>query len=294
MERDSTRNGHSLTRREVLRATAVAGAAVAGGAVGLSGCAGRRAPAAAAALEGKRFAMVIDLQRCTGCGGCSLACKIENNTPDGVFWSDKVTRTYGTYPNVNYEYIPTLCNHCESAPCAQVCPTAAMHRAEAGIVNHDPDTCIGCKACAVACPYDAIFVNYERPHAFWRDQETALEGITASAHEVALRVKGREIPYYNTAREEDTPRTGIRSKGVPEKCNFCLHRLRRGLLPACVEACPCNARIFGDLNDPNSEVSRLLGKYKPSRRKEHLGTSPKVFYIRSYNRGAYKSTKGSV
>ena len=116
----------------------------------------------------------------------------------------------------------------------------------------------------------------------------------SSAKAVTLRVTGRDLPYYHDARDRDTPGTAIRPRGVPEKCNFCLHRLRRGQLPACVEACPCNARIFGDLNDPSSAVSRLLGKYKPSRLKEYLGTSPKVFYIRSYNRGAYESTKGSV
>ncbi len=280
-----------ISRREMLGATA---ASVAGGAVMMTGCSPAGERVASESLKGKKFAMVIDLQRCTGCGGCSLACKIENNTPDGVFWSNKLTQTYGTYPNVNFEYVPTLCNHCESAPCVQVCPTAAMHCADAGIVNHDSEICIGCKACAVACPYDAIYVNDEKPHAFWRDERSALNGMTSSAMEVTLRVNGRELPYYNGDRDRDTPGTAIRSKGVPEKCNFCLHRLRRGQLPACVEACPCNARIFGDLNDPNSAVSRLLGRYRPSRLKEHLGTSPKVFYIRSYNRGAYESTKGTV
>ncbi len=283
-----------ISRRDMFRATAVAGAAVAGAGLTMTGCARSGKRRASESLKGKKFAMVIDLQRCTGCGGCSLACKIENNTPDGVFWSNKLTQTYGTYPNVNFEYVPTLCNHCENAPCVQVCPTAAMHRAEAAKVDHDPDICIGCKACAVACPYDAIYVNHEKPHTFWRDEQSALNGITSSAKEVTLRVNGRELPYYNDARDRDTPGTAIRPNGVPEKCNFCLHRLRRGLLPACVEACPCNARIFGDLNDPTSAVSRLLGKYKPSRLKEYLGTSPKVFYIRSYNRGAYESTKGRV
>ena len=280
-----------LSRRDLVKASAAVGVAAAGGAA--TGCAAAAARSSGA-LAGKRIAMVIDLQRCTGCGGCSLACKIENNTPDGVFWSNKITQTYGEFPNVNFEYVPTLCNHCDQAPCVEVCPTAAMHRAEAGIVDHDPDTCIGCKACAVACPYGAIYVNKERPHAFWRGEDRALEGITSSAAEMTQRVNGTDLPYFNSGRDRDTPGTAIRTKGVPEKCNFCLHRLRRGSLPACVEACPCNARIFGDLNDANSSVSRLMGKYKPSVLKEHLGTSPKVFYIRSYNRGAYESTKGSV
>jgi molybdopterin-containing oxidoreductase family iron-sulfur binding subunit len=281
----------SISRRGMVKAAAAACATAAGAAVFSQTADAQTAPNS---LKGKKLAMVIDLQRCTGCGGCSLACKIENNTPDGVFWSNKVTQTYGTFPNVNFEYIPTLCNHCENAPCEQVCPTAAMHYEEGGIVNHDPDICIGCKACAVACPYGAIYVNHDKPHAFWRDEQSAMKDITASASEVTLKVNGKEIPYYNPARDRDTPGTAIRPKGVPEKCNFCLHRVRRGQLPACVEACPCDARIFGDLNDPASAVSRLLGKYKPSRLKEHLGTSSKVFYIRSYNRGAYTSTKGSL
>ncbi len=289
MKRTTPKHEETISRRQLFTTAGVVGAAFAAATMRPE-----TAGAAAKSLKGKKFAMVIDLQRCTGCGGCSLACKIENNTPDGIFWSNKLTQTFGTFPNVNFEYIPTLCNHCENAPCVEVCPTAAMHRTEGEIVDHDPDICIGCKACAVACPYSAISVNHEKPHAFWRDDERAMEGMTSSGQEVTVRVKGREIPYYNSARERDTPGTGIRPKGVPEKCNFCLHRLRRGKLPACVEACPCNARIFGDLNDSNSEVSRLLGKYKPSRLKEHLGTSPKVFYIRSYNRGAYPSTKGSV
>jgi len=254
----------------------------------------KRAIADRSSLSGKKLAMLIDLQRCTGCGGCSVACKIENNTPEGVFWSNKLSRTYGTFPNVNFEYIPTLCNHCDNAPCVQVCPTAAMHRVDGGIVNHDPNICIGCKACAVACPYGAVYVNHEEPHAFWRDDAAALEGMTASAREVKEKVKGNGTPYFNAARDKDTPGTGIRQKGVVEKCNFCMHRVKQGELPACVEACPCNARVFGDLNDPSGPVSQLLGRFKPTRLKEHLGTRPKVFYIRSFNRGAYKSTKGRL
>ena len=292
--RDKTeKNVSSLTRRSALRKAGAAVAAVVGAGV-LTRCGPDASSSSSSVLKGKKLAMVIDLQRCIGCGGCSLACKTENNTPEGIFWSNKTTRTYGKYPNVNFEYIPTLCNHCENAPCVSVCPTAAMHCTDGGIVNHDPSICIGCKACAVACPYGAVYVNKEKPHAFWRNQDVALLDITSSASEVKEKVKGSGTPYYNPARDKDTPGTAIRPKGVPEKCNFCLHRIKQGQLPACVEACPCNARIFGDLNDPKSAVSRLLGKYRPARLKEHLGTSPKDFYIRSYNQGAYKSTKGSV
>ncbi|MHC4350493.1 MAG: 4Fe-4S dicluster domain-containing protein [Planctomycetota bacterium] len=286
MRQEPDNSDQSISRRDMFKATAAAGAAVA--------LLPQRADAASGSLKGKKLAMVIDLQRCTGCGGCSLACRTENNTPEGIFWSNKITKTFGVYPNVNFEYIPTLCNHCENAPCEDVCPTAAMHYTDGGIVNHDPDICIGCKACAVACPYGAIYANRQEPHSFWHDSQRVLKDITSSGREVTEKVGGNGTPYYNPARDRDKPGTAIRQKGVVEKCNFCLHRVRRGQLPACVEGCPCNARIFGDLNDPSSPVSRLLGKYRATRLKEHLGTSPQVYYIRSYNRGAYQSTKGTV
>ena len=91
-----------------------------------------------------RYAMVIDLQRCVGCGGCSIACRNENNVSDGIYWSDKITETYGVFPNVRYHYIPTLCNHCDNAPCVRGCPTKAMYKLKNGITMHDPRKCIGC------------------------------------------------------------------------------------------------------------------------------------------------------
>ena len=108
------------------------------------------------------------------------------------------------------------------------------------------------------------------------------------------KIKSEVIPYYNPDKEKSFPGAGLRYKGISEKCTFCDHRVKDGKLPFCVTGCPANARIFGDLNDPNSEVSKILGKYRPWRLKEHLGTEPKVFYVRSFNPGTYQTTKGNI
>lgn len=238
------------------------------------------------------WAMVIDQQRCVGCGACIIACKTENNLDEGITWSYKITETRGTFPNVRYHYTPTLCNHCEDAPCARGCPTNAMHKAEGGITMHDPDKCIGCKYCIYNCPYGVIYFNWTKPHAFWRNGKALIKGCTTSPKEEVEKIGGNGTPYYNPERADTLD--GIRPMGVVEKCTFCDHRIKQGLLPACVEACPADARIFGDLDDPDSEVSKLLGKHKPYRLKEHLGTKPKIYYIRSFNPAGYAQTKGGL
>ncbi len=238
------------------------------------------------------YGMVIDLHRCTGCGSCIITCKNENNLQEGVAWSNRINETEGTFPNVRYTYIPTLCNHCEKAPCVKACPTSAMHKGAGGLTLHDTDKCIGCRYCMAQCPYGVIFFNYETPHQSWRSDEALIEGATSSPKEVTETVGGTVIPYYNAAREETYP--GIRPRGVVEKCTMCDHRIRKGELPYCVEACPTNARIFGDLDDPESEINEILGKYRPFRLREELGTEPKVHYVRGFKPGGYEKTKGSV
>ncbi|GAB4545477.1 MAG: 4Fe-4S dicluster domain-containing protein [Anaerolineae bacterium] len=239
-----------------------------------------------------KYAMVIDLHRCTGCGSCIIACKNENNLSEGVAWSSKINQTVGKFPNVRYDYIPTLCNHCANAPCVAVCPTQAMHKAEGGITMIDTAKCIGCRYCMAICPYGVIHFNREEPLQFWRDEKALITGSTSSPSGVTQQVGGTVIPYYNPDREQTLP--GIRPQGVVEKCTFCDHRVAKGELPYCVEACPASARIFGDLDDPNSEVSYLLGKYRPFRLREDLGTEPKVYYIRSFQPGGYEKTKGGL
>jgi Fe-S-cluster-containing dehydrogenase component len=249
---------------------------------------------AAALSKGKRLAMVIDLHRCTGCGGCVISCKSENNLQRGIAWANRKTRTIGKFPNVRFEFIPTLCNHCENAPCVKGCPTGAMHKGYGDITMHTPKKCIGCKTCMAVCPYGVISRNHEDPQAHWRSDDALIKGCTSSPMEVTEKVKGNVIPYYNDAREKSTPGSGLRYKGIVEKCTLCDHRVKKGLLPHCVLSCPAKARIMGDLNDPTSAASKMLAKYRPWRLKEHLGTEPKVFYVRDFNPGGSERTGGSV
>jgi molybdopterin-containing oxidoreductase family iron-sulfur binding subunit len=228
----------------------------------------------------KRYGMVIDLHSCVGCSGCDIACKSENNVPEGFAWSNHIIETSGSFPDARFRYIPTLCNHCENAPCVANCPTNAMYKSEEGLTLHDLDKCIGCRACQVACPYGVIYFNEDKPHPRFReDSEPAIPGCTSTGEEVAQQA-GAPIPYYNPARAETY--AGIRSKGVVEKCTFCDHRLARGELPACVVACPADARLFGDLNDPESLPSRALARFTPKVLQREKGTKPRVFYIRDF------------
>lgn len=228
----------------------------------------------------RRYGMVIDLHRCVGCAGCDIACKSENNVPYEFSWSNHVHETRGTFPDVGYRYIPTMCNHCANAPCVDNCPTTAMYKSENGLTLHDTDKCIGCRACQLACPYGAIYFNEHAPHPiFLDDEQPAIPGATATGPQVSSRV-GAAIPYYNPARSATYP--GIRPRGTVEKCTFCDHRIARGDVPACVEACPADARLFGDLNDPRSAPSRALSRHAARVLKPEEGTGPQVYYIREF------------
>ncbi|MBP3193292.1 4Fe-4S dicluster domain-containing protein [Natronogracilivirga saccharolytica] len=279
-----------LSRRDFLRSAGL-GAAAIGVA---SGCQrGSFTDEELSHLEGKRLGMVIDLQRCTGCGACNIACKSENNLREGHYWSHHITTTNGTFPNVRYEYLPTLCNHCDNAPCAKACPTSALHHTAGGVVAHDADKCIGCRACIINCPYGEVHAHFGEPHSEWENTEELIEGVTGSPASTIEDTGGDRFPYYNNERA--ALGEGNRYHGIVEKCDFCLHRLKDGELPSCIEACPTDARIFGDLDDPGSSVSRVLGLYRPFRRQEHLGTEPKVQYVRSFNSASdYPQTKGEL
>lgn len=215
--------GKKLSRRQLLKVGALGAASL------VAMKATQKAKAASQVLAGKRFAMAIDLRKCTGCHACSVACKSEFGVPLGVFRSWVRIKEKGKYPNVKKFFLPRLCNQCDDPPCVPVCPVRATYAREDGIVVIDPKKCIGCKACVTACPYQSRFLN----------------------------------PVTKTAA----------------KCDFCLHRAENGVVPSCVNACPADTRIFGDINDSESEVSKIVAGNATQVLEPELGTKPQVFYI---------------
>lgn len=219
-----------------------------------------------------RWGMVIDLDKCGACQACTVACRMENNVnfagPDQaargrvITWNEVlvIPETEESGPR----FVPRPCMHCDNPPCVQVCPVGATYRSDQGLVLQNYDRCIGCRYCTTACPYGARYFN-------WQDA-------TPPAPMDSYR----------------NPNVPVRPVGVVEKCTFCVQRIQEAeeqaraegrplrdgdVVPACVQTCPAGARYFGDLDDPESQVSRLSRGPRAMRLLEELGTRPKVYYL---------------
>jgi len=238
--------------------------------------------------QGKhRYGMVIDLDKCTGCGTCMIACAAENNVSvrhdesdkeRSITWMQLYKVTNGKeFPDTEVCYFPRPCMHCNTdgrgghyPPCVSVCvATATTLDPNTGIVSQVYTRCIGCRYCQAACPYHARYFN-------WWD---------------AYFPKSKGLERYLS------PEVSVRTRGVVEKCTFCHHRLMRAknqayadgrreikeneYITACTEACPAQAITFGDLANPEHKVSKLMKSPNAFRLLERLGTEPKVYYLSS-------------
>lgn len=233
-----------------------------------------------------KYAMAIDLTRCMGCRACVQACKIENNTGRNIFWMYVFKREIGEYPNTDVKYMPRPCMHCDNAPCVKVCPVGARYKSETAAVLTDFERCVGCRYCQVACPYGVNYFNWKEPadNQYFNYQDGEGEGVYGSSSTKDL-ADGSISPYRNPILDEPhgaesrVNAGGSHKVGIIEKCTFCVHRTDQGLDPACVTNCPVSVYTFGDLDDPNSEISQLLARKPSFKLLDHVHTHPRVFYI---------------
>jgi molybdopterin-containing oxidoreductase family iron-sulfur binding subunit len=213
-----------------------------------------------------RWGMVIDLKRCVACYSCVISCKQEHFLPPGTFWNRVLISEEGEYAVAIRRVYPILCNHCEEPVCVKVCPTGATTRRQDGIVTIDPDKCSGCRYCLVACPYQQrTFYSDNKKQYFPGQRLTEPEVI------------GRKLYPHQP--------------GTTSKCNFCAEKIDKGIqqglkpgidraaTPACVTSCPAQARYFGDLHEPHSNVSMLITTRKGYRLRPELGTDPSIYYV---------------
>jgi molybdopterin-containing oxidoreductase family iron-sulfur binding subunit len=221
-----------------------------------------------------RWSMVIDLEKCVGCQACTVACIAENKLPPGVVYRPVMEEEVGRYPNVRRKFVPRPCLHCQNPPCVKVCPVNATYKNEQGVVVVDYTRCIGCRYCLVACPYSARTSDFGEWHtAHTPEQPGMLLGRTASA-------EGYEEKTANEYGRQWADRSRRASPvGNARKCHFCLHRIKEGMLPACVTTCIGRATIFGNREDNSSLVAEKLGSPRLFRLREELGTKPAVYYL---------------
>ncbi len=215
-----------------------------------------------------RLGMVINTQRCIGCDACTVACKQQNGTGPGIFWRKVIKTEVGKYPNAKYSFLPLLCNQCSDPACANVCPTGATQKQANGIVTVDQNKCIGCRYCMAACPYDARTFVVDASKTYFAAYAPPAIGNA----QTKWTLDAGQTPYEKLMAPNH-------QTGTVEKCNFCAGRVAEGLQPACVFTCPVKAMTFGDLDDPNSEVSQLIATRGAKPLKPEAGTNPSVFYI---------------
>jgi Fe-S-cluster-containing dehydrogenase component len=227
-------------------------------------------------LPERKWTMIVDLDKCTGCSACVVACHAENNVPivterevvrgRGQHWIRIERYWEGTYPEVTARFIPLFCQQCNRAPCEPVCPVYATYHSERENLNIQVyNRCVGTRYCANNCPYKVRFFNFFEP------------------------------VFSDQLVQQLNPDVTVRSAGIMEKCTFCVQRIRRAeetalvegralqdgeVMPACVQACPPGALIFGNLNDPESQVSSRIGEQRKFRLLEELGTEPSVYYLK--------------
>ncbi len=224
-----------------------------------------------------KWGMVIDLDRCTGCQACVIACQAENNVPindeksflDGrvIEWIRVERYWEGDFPDVKARFLPVLCQHCDNAPCESVCPVYATYHNNEGLNVQVYNRCVGTRFCGNNCPYHARLFNYWEP--VWPED----------------------------LRNQLNPDVTVRTRGIMEKCSFCIQRIRRATRggkkvedqafnPACVQACPTDAMTFGDLLNEDSRVSRMWEDERAYRVLEALGTNPSVKYLKQVDADA--------
>lgn len=215
-----------------------------------------------------RLGMVIDLRKCVGCQTCTVSCKVDNFVPPDIFWNDVHDYEVGEYPNVRRFFLPLLCMQCERPPCKDVCPTGATTQREDGVVIIDYPKCLGCGYCEIACPYRARKLL---------KKETYYYNGAPTIHE--------KFPYELRSSHQQ------HKIGTVSKCNFCMPKIDKAVAkgkkigidpeatPICVNACIAKARYFGDLDDYNNEISRLIRERGGIKLLEELGTNPSVYYL---------------
>jgi tetrathionate reductase subunit B len=233
-----------LTRKEFLKLSALGAAAVQGATV-------LAASENAEATNRKRWGFVVDLDRCIGCKACSIACKAEFDTRLGVFRSQVIDYEYGTYPNTKRDFLPWLCNQCDNPPCVPVCPVDPIDAEFHGVKFQKRAT-------------------YKRPDGVVLVDQDRCIGCGLCLQNCPYKVR-----FFDPGKKAG----GDPDENPASKCDFCEHRLEAGVVPSCINTCPARARIIGDLNDANAEVSKILKSKQAEVLLPEKGTGPNVFYI---------------